>query len=168
VHLVQNSEGWSKNALAGEFGIDRRAIDKILKTIRPSGKKSGHPVWLLRDVVVPIARYISEEIDFDEGDFDPEKLPPKKRKDWFDSEVQRLKYEEQMGRLIPADEIAKVEAEKNKKIALHLETMTDVIERDCGLGQEQITRMNQIVDNIREEMYNAILEIEITATSADG
>lgn len=168
MHLVQNSEGWSKNALASEFNIDRRSIDKLIKNIAPCGKKSGHPVWALRDVLIPIARYLDNGFDIDPDNIDPEKLKPFDRKAWFDSEIQRVKFETQMGQLIPADEVAAVEAEKNKRIALHLETMADVLERDCGLNAEQVSRVNQIVDNTRAEMYNDVMAIEIDASADNG
>ena len=168
MHIVQNDANlWSKNALASEFGIDRRTVDRLLKDVKPSGKRSGHPVWTLRDAVIQIGKYLEKGYDFSGDDFDPTRLPPKERKDWYDSEKGRLTYEREMGLLIPADEVAAVEAAKNKRVALTLDTLADVLERDVGLNAEQVERMNQILDAERQKLFESIIDIELNA-AADG
>lgn len=42
---------WSMNALAVEFGLDRRTVAKRLTDVPPAGEKAGHPVWRLVDVL---------------------------------------------------------------------------------------------------------------------
>ena len=48
---------WSVNALAFEFGVDRRTATQILRTVRPAGKLKGHPAWHLREAAVALLRH---------------------------------------------------------------------------------------------------------------
>ncbi|RWI90526.1 MAG: hypothetical protein EOR22_23575 [Mesorhizobium sp.] len=55
---------WSINALATEFGLDRRTVALRVGEITPAAKENGHPVWYLADVAPVLA----------------DKEPPKARK----------------------------------------------------------------------------------------
>lgn len=46
---------WSINALATEFGLDRRTVGLRIKDIPPAGQERGNPVWRLRDVAAVLA-----------------------------------------------------------------------------------------------------------------
>jgi hypothetical protein len=41
---------WSLNALATEFGRDRRTVARLLRDVRPAGDLHGKPAWMLADV----------------------------------------------------------------------------------------------------------------------
>lgn len=51
---MTRSQGWSINALATEFGIDRRTVTRRLDGIPPARQLSGAPVWDLADVAVAL------------------------------------------------------------------------------------------------------------------
>ena len=46
---MQQPALWSVNALATEFGLDRRTAAKRLAKVPPAGEKAGHPAWRLAD-----------------------------------------------------------------------------------------------------------------------
>ena len=80
-----------------------------------------------------------------DGGMDPDKLSdPKKRKDWFDSELKRIQYEERLGELIPAEQAAGHIVEVFKQIAISVDTTDDVIKRDASLQTKQIAIMQRI------------------------
>jgi hypothetical protein len=48
---------WSVNALATEFGLDRRTVAKRLRDVPPAGERGGHPVWRLADVMPTLSKH---------------------------------------------------------------------------------------------------------------
>jgi hypothetical protein len=52
---MTRSKGWSINALATEFGIDRRTVTRRLDGIPPAREVGGSPVWDLANVAVALA-----------------------------------------------------------------------------------------------------------------
>jgi len=152
---------WSMSALGNEYGIDRRTVAKLLEGIAPSGSARNNPTYQIKDASVPIVKYLLGAQTFNEGEhFDPDKLAPKDRKDWYDSELKRIQHDKVTGELIPADRIANADAAKNKKIALSLDTMADVLERDVGLSTEQVNAVNRIIDAVRNDLYASLTEDE--------
>ena len=138
MHVVQTEiDLWSKNRIATELGIDRRTVDKYLKSIPPTGKVRGHPGWSLRDFLVPLAKALDSGFT-GEGVEDPDKLPPKDRKDWYQSENERVKLEKEQSTLIPAEEVRAEMANLIKPIAQALDSLPDVLERDCGVSRETL------------------------------
>jgi len=159
IALGKAGMGWSITALADEFGLDRKTVSRLMETVLPCGTVRSHAVYQIKDAMLPIAKYILSAQGFNgpnDESFDPESLPPKDRKDWFDSELKRIQHAEKCGQLIPVDIVANADAEKNKKIALALDTMADVLERDMGLTIEQVHAVNRIVDSARNMMYESL------------
>lgn len=162
VPVAKPGLGYSMSALATEYGIDRRTASRLLENCSPCGSSRGSPVYRIKDASMPIVKYlIGAEITHDySNDFDPNSLPPKERKDWYDSELKRVQHAKVTGELIPADIIANADAAKNKKIALALDTLGDVLERDVGLNSEQVNAVNRIIDGIRNDLYRSLTENE--------
>ncbi|RUW42989.1 MAG: hypothetical protein E5W15_24310 [Mesorhizobium sp.] len=53
--MSMTKKPWSINALATEFGLDRRTVALRVGQIRPAGKQKGSPVWHLADVAPVLA-----------------------------------------------------------------------------------------------------------------
>lgn len=155
--IISTSEAnnWSINRIAQAFGMSRDTITRRLSNVSPAGKRGSHPVYALRDAGPAIFLPDTHKVDYD-----PEELGPKDRKDWYDSELKRIQYEQEMAKLIPADEVAEVVAEVFKKVALSLDTMADVIERDAGLKGKQIDVMQRIIDNARSQLTTDLVSDE--------
>ncbi|ENA7307278.1 DUF1441 family protein, partial [Escherichia coli] len=60
-------------------------------------------------------------------------MEPKERKDWYQSENERIKLEKEQRKLIPVDEVVIVYSSMRKAVVQVLETIPDVLERDCAL-----------------------------------
>lgn len=62
------------------------------------------------------------------------------------------------GELIPVAEYADAYTAGLKPVAIGLESMPDILERDCGLTGAQVEKMQTIIDGMREQIYQDILK----------
>ncbi len=142
-------------------GIARQTIAQRITGIRPRSIRSGHPVYFLRDVGA--ALFAKETVAISSNpDQDPAKLPPVDRDRWYSSEIKRLDFEEQMGALVRVEDMAQAIGVTFKKLALMLDTLPDVLERDVGMTPQQISAMCRIIDTQRSDLY-----AQITDTGTD-
>lgn len=149
----------SISRLATEFGMARETVAKRLRSagVQADGKKDGYPVYRLRDA----APALIEAAPTDEaGDVDPDKLPPEKRRAWFQSERERMELEEKAGKLIPALEHERDMARLVGMVVQAFETLPDVLERDEGLQPHQVERVQQVLDGVRGKLYDRIVSDE--------
>ena len=149
----------SISRLATEFGMARETVAKRLRSagIQADGKKDGYPVYRLRDA----APALIEAAPTDEaGDVDPDKLPPEKRRAWFQSERERMELEAKAGKLIPALEHERDMARLVGMVVQAFETLPDVLERDEGLQPHQVERVQQVLDEVRGKLYDRIVSDE--------
>lgn len=87
-------------------------------------------------------------------------MSPQDRKAWYQSENERLKFEQNNGGLIQAEEVAREFAIMAKAIVQVLETLPDILERDCALSPSIIMRVQSIVDDLRDEIARRVYEAE--------
>ncbi|MEN1941020.1 DUF1441 family protein [Luteimonas sp. MJ174] len=145
--------GWSIARLADELGMDRRTATKRLRDagVPPCGKRGGHDVYRLADAAPALVDPIGPSVE--SGVVDPRDLPPKDRKDYYQSENERLKVEVTIGQLIPAVEVEADYAELVKKVVKVLDTLPDILERDCALAPEAAETVQKTCDSIRQQLY---------------
>ncbi|HCL6751419.1 TPA: DUF1441 family protein [Citrobacter braakii] len=91
-------------------------------------------------------------------------MSPQDRKAWYQSENERLKFEAASRELIPVEEVAREYASLAKAVVMVLETLPDILERDCALTPTAVTRVQVIIDDLRDEMARKISESD----SCDG
>lgn len=140
----------SISGLSLEFGMTRETIAKRLGEARiaPSGKRNGYAVYRLRDVVKALTGQNTED-----GKQDPEKLKPFERQAHYKAELDRLKLEQELRELIPRIEVEQEQARAFRIVSLMLDTLPDVLERDCGLAAAHINRVERAVDEVREGLF---------------
>ncbi|MCE1365408.1 DUF1441 family protein [Enterobacter hormaechei subsp. xiangfangensis] len=85
-------------------------------------------------------------------------MSPQDRKAWYQSENERLRFEEASRELLPVDEVAREYASLAKAVVMVLETLPDILERDCALTPTAVTRVQIIIDDLRDEMARKIQE----------
>jgi hypothetical protein len=148
--------GWSLSRLADEFGIARETVAKRLRdaNVAPSGKRSGYDVYRLADAAPAI---VGAQVRA-ETSADPRDLPPLERRAYYQSENERIKVEVSTGALVPAAEVEADYAELVKKIAQFFDTLPDVLERDAGITGEQVMRVQEACDRVRNAMYEAVTD----------
>jgi hypothetical protein len=137
--------------LSEELGMARETIQKRLTQagVKPSSSRSGHPVFRLRDVCPVLFGGVSFDED---GAIDPSKLRPTDRRAWFQSENERLKFEQETGNLILSAEVHAEFAAAAKIVVRELETLPDRAERDLRCGTEVVEYLQAEVRNIRQEI----------------
>ena len=149
--------GWSISWLAEQFGMDRKTVSKRIREagIPPTGKDGGYDVYSLADVAAVLVDPAAGPVP---GVIDPRDLPPKDRKDYNQSENERLKVETTMGALVPAVEVEADMAELVKMAVQFLETLPDVLERKLSLQPDQVIKVQERCDHIRQQLYDKIMQ----------
>ena len=91
---------------------------------------------------------------------DVDAMSPNDRRAFWQAENERLKYERETGELIPAYEVAQEMSILAKSVVQQLETLPDILERDAGLQPNALMRVQQVIDDIRDQMALHIQETE--------
>ncbi len=84
------------------------------------------------------------------------------RKAWYQSERERLKFEQETAQLIPASDVRREFAIWAKAVVQVLETLPDILERDCGLQPVAVSRVQSIIDDLRDQ-----IALRVTEAGAD-
>ncbi|WP_410742399.1 DUF1441 family protein, partial [Citrobacter freundii] len=87
-------------------------------------------------------------------------MSPQDRKAWYQSENERLKFEAASRELIPVEEVAREYASLAKAVVMVLETLPDILERDCALTPTAVTRVQVIIDDLRDGMARKVEECD--------
>lgn len=157
LHNIDDAYAWSISRIAEAFGLDRRTVSARIKDSRvePAGMRKGHPTYLLRDIG-PVL-FGESTTSTPNLLLDPALMLPKDRKDWYQSERERLKLETELKELVPAPDVARGYAELLKAVVNPLDSLIDELESKVGLSGDALERVQLIIDGLREQMYlNAI------------
>jgi len=151
---------WSVAKIAEAFGLNRGTVRKrLLEANAPiADTVRGNPVYSLKDVG-PVLFGVSEPGDIDDIQ-NPDKMGPKDRKDWYQSENERIKLEESLKQLLPASEAHREMALLVKGISQVLDTWPDKLERDRGWRPDQIAEAQVAIDEMREMLAAEVMTIE--------
>lgn len=149
---------WSQNALAEELGVDRRTVKARLADVPPDGTLRGHPAWFL-STAAPAVLGLRPGPEADE-EAAVARMSPKERYDHYRAKREKIKLETEMGQLIPAAEVEAAWARVIKAIVTKLDTLADVLERDCGLPGPAVERVQVEVDRMREDLSAEILALD--------
>jgi hypothetical protein len=152
----------SVTTLAAEFGVTRETAARRIADagVKPSGKRAGYPVYRLKDVWGAVLGQTSED-----GTQDPDKLDPFKRQAHYKAEHLKLQVESEQRELIPRIEVEQEQARILRVVALFLDTLPDILERDCGLAAAMIVAVEKRLDQMREELHKALTEDEEEAAA---
>lgn len=151
---------WSVAKIAEAFGLNRGTVKKrLLDANTPiANTVRGNPVYALRDIG-PIL--FGAEPDANKNCFqDPSQMLPKDRKDWFQSENERIKLETTLKQLVPVADVHLEMAVLVKAITQVLDTWPDKLERDKGWNAEQLTEVQIIVDELRDILASRVMDAE--------
>ncbi len=138
----------SISAAAAEFQLDRATTRKRINAagLKPSGEKSGYPIFTLRDLIPALTGGASQDLNT---------MTAFERKAYISSERDRLKLLAEQGLLTSTESAATEYAQGFQLVTQCLETLGDRLERNCGLSAGQVEYVEKLVDELREEMYRA-------------
>lgn len=144
----------SVNQLSDLTGFDRRTIRKRLESLQ---SQPGPGNALLFDSKVALRMLF---VTASAGEIDPETMSPKERLDHFRAEREKTKLLAEAGELIPRDEYRRDLTAVIKLLAVSLESLPDVLERDAGIDGAAVERCRQVIDGLREELYVRLRDME--------
>ncbi|HAO0130706.1 TPA: DUF1441 family protein, partial [Escherichia coli] len=120
--------------LAALSGVHRQTAAARLQNLPVAG---GHESNLkLYRVVDIVSAFLALPPPVAEGEMDAHE-----RKAWYQSERERLKFEQETAQLIPASDVRREFAIWAKAVVQVLETLPDILERDCGLQPAAVSRV---------------------------
>lgn len=149
---------WNISKLADAFQLHRDTCRKRLNDagVKPAGKKGNAPVYRLAEAAEAI--FAGTVVQGDQAD--PTKLDPKSRKEWFQSENERLKFQENIRELIPSTEHRDNMAVTLKAVASFFDSLPDRMERARIFTPEQLEALERECDKMRAQLYNELLEVQ--------
>uniref|UniRef100_A0AB39C9V0 Terminase small subunit n=1 Tax=Aliivibrio phage vB_Alvi_H905 TaxID=3234039 RepID=A0AB39C9V0_9VIRU len=164
VSSINDAYAWNITRIAEAFGLHRDTVRRRLKEnqIKPVRKVKGVDVYALMDVGP--ALFSAESANKSEDDYDPNKMAPKDRKDFFQSERERLKFQTEIGELMPDSDYRLDLAETLKAVVAWCESLPDNMERTRLFTPEQLDLLESTSDGLRAQLYVKILEVEPNAT----
>ena len=141
------------NQLAGITGVHRQTVAARLKNVEPApGSNAKLKLFQITDILTELmVPPVSGEL---------EEMTPSDRLAHWKAENERIKFEQETGQLIPADEVAREFSLMAKAIVMVLETLPDVLERDCALTPAAVSRVQSVIDDLRDQMAQKVLDAE--------
>jgi DNA-binding transcriptional regulator PaaX len=151
---IEDAYNWNLTQIANAFGLHRDTVRKRLLAagVVPAGTRSNASVYALRDVGPALFAQNLNVIGAE-----PDELPPTERRAWYQSENERVKLEIELRELVRAEEVHQEMSRLAKAVASGLDSLSDMLERDAGLHPEAIILVEKVTDNLREQMYQSII-----------
>lgn len=153
VRDLSEAYSWPVSRLADCFGLHRQTLTKRIKQggLRPSGKWRGNPIY---EIAAVAELLFSPEVGPDEDvNFDRD---PKARKDWYDSENARLRFEKEQRELIPVSEVEETVGTTFAAIAHLLRSIPDNLERKRGLSAELVELVEREILDVQYTMTDRL------------
>lgn len=150
----KDAYNWSVSRIGQAFGMDRRTVTKRLQEsgVLPAGSRRGNATYALSDV----GPALFSEKGTATGGLDLDQFPDA-RKAWYQSENERLKFEKEIKQLIPVSEFITELSKLAKAVAAGLDTLPDTLEREAGLDPDSIEIVQDAIDALREQLYQAVV-----------
>lgn len=141
------------NQLAGMTGLHRQTISSRLNGVPlADGSNQKLKLYSVLDILSVLLTRTADPAQLKVD----EMLPPD-RKAWFQSERERLKFEQETSQLIPADDVRREFSMMAKAMIQVLETLPDILERDCGLQPAAVARIQSIIDDTRDQIAQRVI-----------
>ena len=133
------------NQIAELVGMHRQTVSQRVAGLTPAiGSNSKLKLYALSDLIkIGLAEKMTADVD---------RLSPVERRAFWQAENERLKYERDTGELVPSFEVAQEMGFLAKAVVQSLDTLPDILERDCALTPTQLTRVIQVIDDVKSQM----------------
>ena len=144
------------NQLAALTNLHRQTVASRLSNVEPApGSNSRLKLYSVLDILRELlGRTTTPEL------VAVDKMTPPDRKAWFQSERERLKFQQETGELIPASEVSREFASMAKAVVQVLETLPDILERDCAMTPSAVVRVQKVIDDLRDQIAMKVEQAE--------
>lgn len=151
-------KGVSLTWLSGFTRMDRKTVKKRLSDCPAIAKMSGSELY---DPLLALSYLIKPRFDIRDyiKTMNPTELPPMLRKEFWDAENKRLKYQQTAGELWPTESVLEVLAEAFKRVKQTTQVWADDVEREANMPREQYVALIARVDALREDLYRTLVEM---------
>jgi phage terminase Nu1 subunit (DNA packaging protein) len=144
----------NKNQAAAWFGVSVQALDGWIRRGCPAVERGATgKAWVFDLRALAEWRYKAPDVD---PESDPEKLSPKDRLDWYRGTREKTRHMMEAGDLIPARDYELALSNALKTVAMTLESLPDLLERDAALPPEAVDKSIAIIDRLRDGLYKAL------------
>lgn len=153
---IAEADQWSILRASKAFGMTRQTVRKRCDNanIKPVGQKQGNPVYLVADMArACFAQLVHYDTD---GGPDPEQMIPTDRRAHYQAELDRVKLEKELCQVIPVDEVTREMSALCKSVANTLDSLPDMLERECSMSAVELERVQRVIDTLREQLYEAV------------
>lgn len=151
---------WNVSALARAFNLHRDTVRSRLNDagVKPAGRKANAPLYLLAQAAEAI--FAGSSVNSVGDLHDPSKMDPKSRKEFYQSENERLKYQTTVKDLIPCGEHRDNTATTIKVIASFFDSLPDKMERTRLFTPEQLEALEGVCDQQRNQLHYQLQEAQ--------
>ncbi|HCN0363934.1 TPA: DUF1441 family protein [Escherichia coli] len=140
--------------LAALSGVHRQTAAARLQNLPVAG---GHESNLkLYRVVDIVSAFLALPPPVAEGEMDAHE-----RKAWYQSERERLKFEQETAQLIPADDVRKEMAIWGEIVSEELAKLPNILARDAGLKPMAVNRVQSIIDDLRNQIISRMVKNDV-------
>ncbi|MGL4508400.1 MAG: DUF1441 family protein [Aeromonas sobria] len=151
---------WNNSQLAKAFNLHRDTVRARLNDagVKPVGKKANAPLYLLHEAAEAI--FAGSTVTQANAALDPDKMDPKSRKEFFQGENERLKFQTNTKELIPSGEHRDNVAVTIKAVVSFFDSLPDKMERERIFTPEQLEILEQYCDTQRNLLFAELMEVQ--------
>lgn len=157
--------GFSINQLAQLFDLDRRTVSDRLRAIEPSGSRSQHPVYKIKDAAPLLCEGYAKAGSLD-------KLAATKgaaaEKDYWDARLKEQKFRENNGDLWRTTKIVEVFSSVFRKIRESVVVFVDMLEHEADLPPKQVVKVKNFGDALLTELRDKLLQLDTGSDDHPG
>lgn len=88
---------------------------------------------------------------------DPDDLQPKDRLDWYRGTREKTRHQTETGELVLAETMESTLADAMKIVAVTMESLPDVLERDCGIDGKTVAKAQEVMDRLRVDLHERLV-----------
>lgn len=136
------------NQLSAITDLHRQTVASRLSNVEPApGSNARLKLYSVLDILKELlSRTTASEL------VNVDNMLPPDRKAWFQSERERLKFQQETNELIPAAEVSREFSSMAKAVVQVLETLPDILERDCAMTPSAVVRVQKVIDDLRDQI----------------
>ncbi|AFU18681.1 MULTISPECIES: DUF1441 family protein [Actinobacillus] len=133
------------NQIAEITGMHRQTVSQRVSPITPAqGSNPKLKLYLLRDLLMMgFANKMLADVD---------SMTPSDQLSYWRAKREELEYKKRTNELCEATEVALEMSAMAKAIVQQLETLPDILERDAGLPPKALIRVQELVDDFRDQL----------------
>lgn len=145
----------NKAGVAAWFEVSPQAVDGWIRRGCPAVQigKQGQP-WLFDLLTVAQWRFSGAATSPHPGaGDDPTNMTPHDRLNHWKAVREETKHREEARQLLPASDYERALSSALKTVAMTLESLPDVLERDAGISGAAVEACQRTIDRMREDLY---------------